>query len=80
MFDLIVENLVNNNKNIYAIKNKINDISIYLETLNKNNNILIFDIVLLAGSVYLIYRKIKLHDDKIKELNKELKEIKSKGE
>ena len=77
MFDLIVENLVNNNKNIYAIKNKINDISIYLETLNKNNNILM---VLLAGSVYLIYRKIKLHDDKIKELNKELKEIKSKGE
>ncbi len=75
--DLIIENIINNKEDIRMIKRKIKE---HIINNQQSNKLIMWNFILLTGGFYLMYRVIKAHDEKIDELECELKEIKSKGE
>lgn len=64
-------------KNIFENSNKIDTIAKYINKLNKKYCLMF---VLIAADSYVTTKIIRKHEEKIIELETELKEMKSKGE
>lgn len=77
MLELIIENILNNKDDIRIIKRKINE---HVIDNQQSNKLIMWNLIMLAGGFYLMYRIIKTHDNEIEKIKHELKEIKSKGE
>lgn len=70
MIDLVIKNVFQNSNKIDTIINHI----------NKTNKRYCAMFLLIAANFYITTKIIKNHDNKIKEFESKLEEIKSKGE
>lgn len=64
-------------KNIFENGIKIDTITKHINRLDRYNTTMFF---ILLADIYLLVKLSKKHDDKINELEDEIKELKSKGE
>ena len=70
MIDLMI-------KNIFENTNRIDNIANYINRMNKKHCL---NIILLTSGLYITAKILKKHEDKINDLELQIKELKSKGE